>query len=388
MAERQPRPTPAREIATASPVAPARAETRATAERRHWASGLPDADFIRRALIIIALGALVALVWRLADVLLLAFGAVVVAVILRALADLIAHHIPSTRRWSLAIAVILILIVLALVLFLFGRQMRAQIAQLAAVLPPAIEYVLGEFGVDTRKLAEELPNMLGSGLPREIIGRAAAFGLTFLGALADSLVVLVAGVFLAADPDLYKRGLVKLFPPSQHGRAEGALDASGTALGLWLKGQLLAMAIVGVMTGTALWLIGLPSPIALGLIAAIGEFIPFLGPILAALPALVIAGSQSTEMLLWTAGAFVVIQQIESNLITPIIQREAVSLPPALALLSVLAFGVVFGPLGLILAVPLTVVAYVLVKKLYVRETLGEATSVPGEETAREEGQS
>jgi predicted PurR-regulated permease PerM len=388
MAERQPRPTPAREIATASPVAPARAETRATAERRHWASGLRDADFIRRVLIIIALGALVALVWRLADVLLLAFGAVVVAVILRALADLIAHHIPSTRRWSLAIAVILILIVLALVLFLFGRQMRAQIAQLAAVLPPAIEYVLGEFGVDTRKLAEELPNMLGSGLPREIIGRAAAFGLTFLGALADSLVVLVAGVFLAADPDLYKRGLVKLFPPSQHGRAEGALDASGTALGLWLKGQLLAMAIVGVMTGTALWLIGLPSPIALGLIAAIGEFIPFLGPILAALPALVIAGSQSTEMLLWTAGAFVVIQQIESNLITPIIQREAVSLPPALALLSVLAFGVVFGPLGLILAVPLTVVAYVLVKKLYVRETLGEATSVPGEETAREEGQS
>jgi predicted PurR-regulated permease PerM len=141
------------------------------------------------------------------------------------------------------------------------------------------------------------------------------------------------------------------------------------------------------LTGGALWLIGLPSPLALGLIAAIGEFVPFLGPILAALPALIIAGSQSTEIFLWTLAAFVVIQQIESNLIAPIVQRETVSLPPALSLLSVLAFGVVFGPLGLILAVPLTVVAYVLVKKLYVRETLGEETRVPGEETAQEEGQ-
>jgi predicted PurR-regulated permease PerM len=131
--------------------------------------------------------------------------------------------------------------------------------------------------------------------------------------------------------------------------------------------------------------IGLPSPLALGLIAAVGEFVPFVGPILAALPALVIAGSQSTEMLLWTLAAFVAIQQVESNLIAPLVQRRTVELPPALSLLSVLAFGVVFGPLGLVLAVPLTVVLYVLVKKLYVRETLGEATPVPGEDAERDE---
>jgi predicted PurR-regulated permease PerM len=355
---------------------------------RHWSAGFRDGPFVRRVLIVIALGALAALLWRLSEVLLLAFGAVVIAVILRATADLIARYTPMAKRWSLATAVVLIVLALALVLVLFGRQMQAQIAQLARVLPPAVEYVLGEFGVDMRTLREHLPNVLGSGLPREFIGRAATLSLTVVGALADLLVVVVAGVFLAANPDLYKSGLVKLFPPSLHGRAESAIDAAGTALGLWLKGQLVAMAIVGVLTGTALWLIGLPSPVALGLIAAIGEFIPFLGPILAALPALVIAGSQSMEIFLWTGAAFLVIQQIESNLITPIIQREAVSLPPALALLSVLAFGVVFGPLGLVLAVPLTVVAYVLVKKLYVRETLGEATAVPGEETARQEGRS
>jgi predicted PurR-regulated permease PerM len=211
----------------------------------HWSAALRDAEFIRRVLIVIALGALVALAWRLADVLLLAFGAVVIAVILRALADLIGHHIPSTKRWSLAIAVVAILLAVAVVLFLFGRQMRAQLAQLASVLPPAVEYVLGEFGVSLRDLSQQLPSMLGSGLPRELLGRAASFGLTVLGAFADLVVVIVAGVFLAADPDLYKSGLVKLFPPSQHERVKSAAEASGTALRLWLKGQLVAMAIVG-----------------------------------------------------------------------------------------------------------------------------------------------
>lgn len=353
---------------------------------RHWSASIPEALFIRRVLIVIALGALAALLWRLADVLLLAFGAVVVAVILRAFADLIARYVHASKRWSLAIAVVAILAAVALMLFLFGRQMQAQLGELARILPPAGEYVLGEFGVDVRKLSDQLPGMLGSGLPREILARIAAFGLTLLGALSDLLVVVVAGVFLAADPELYRSGLVKLFPISQHRRIAGALDAAGTALRLWLQGQLVAMVLVGILAGAALWAIGLPSPLALALIAAIGEFVPFVGPILAALPALVIAGSQSGEMLLWTLGAFIVIQQIESNLITPLVQRETVALPPALSLLAVLAFGVAFGPAGLVLAVPLTVVAFVLVKKLYVRETLGEATPVPGENAAKKEG--
>jgi predicted PurR-regulated permease PerM len=162
-------------------------------------------------------------------------------------------------------------------------------------------------------------------------------------------------------------------------RVESALDTSGVALRLWLKGQLVAMALVGLLTGLALWLIGLPSPVGLGLIAGFGEFIPFLGPILGAVPALVIAASQNTQMLLWTAGAFVLIQQIESNLISPLIQHRTVELPPVLSLLAVLAFAAVFDAIGLVLAVPLTVVLYVIIKKLYVRETLGEVTHVPGE---------
>jgi predicted PurR-regulated permease PerM len=375
------------EISQQDSIAPARAPQPAAPAEEAWprTSVSGDVLFTRRVLIVIALGALVALAWRLSEVLLLAFGAVVIAVILRALADLIAEFVPATKKWSLALAVLVILMILSLAIFLFGSRMRAQLGELARVLPPAIEYVLGEFGVEVGNLSKQLPSVLGSGLPREIIGTAASFGLTFLGVLTDLVVVLIAAIFLAADPSLYRQGVVKLVPLSQHARIGGALEASGTALRLWLKGQLIAMLLVGCLTGAALWALGLPSPIALGLIAGFTEFIPFLGPFLGALPALLISASQSMELFLWTAAAFLVIQQVESNLIAPIVQRKTVSLPPALSLLAVLAFGVVFGPTGLVLAVPLTVVAYVLVKKLYVRETLGEDTPVPGEDEARKE---
>ena len=374
---------PVQVVSPADQLAPGPSRAGGAADR-HWSSNFRDAafrdaTFVRRVLIVIALGVLTAVVWRLAHVLLLAFGAVVVAVILRALADLIARNIPATKKWSLALAGLTIVMALGVTLFLFGRQVRAQLGELARIFPPALEYVLGEFGVDTRKVLEQLPKVIGSGLPQEIFSRVASYGMTIIGALADLLLVLVAGVFLAADPTLYKRGVVQLFPSSQHERVESALDTSGVALRLWLKGQLVAMALVGLLTGFALWLIGLPSPVGLGLIAGFGEFIPFLGPILGAVPALVIAASQNTQMLLWTAGAFVVIQQVESNLISPLIQHRTVELPPVLSLLAVLAFATVFDAIGLVLAVPLTVVLYVMIKKLYVRETLGEVTHVPGE---------
>jgi predicted PurR-regulated permease PerM len=383
MAKRQQDRDPVQVVSPADQLAPGPSRAGGAADR-HWSSNLRDAafrdaSFVRRVLIVIALGVLTAVVWRLAHVLLLAFGAVVVAVILRALADLIARNIPATRKWSLALAGLMIVMALGVTLFLFGRQVRAQLGELARIFPPALEYVLGEFGVDTRKVLEQLPKVIGSGLPQEIFSRVASYSMTIIGALADLLLVLVAGVFLAADPTLYKRGLVQLFPSSQHERVQSALDTSGVALRLWLKGQLVAMALVGLLTGFALWLIGLPSPVGLGLIAGFGEFVPFLGPILGAVPALVIAASQNTQMLLWTAGAFVVIQQIESNLISPLIQHRTVELPPVLSLLAVLAFATVFDAIGLVLAVPLTVVLYVMIKKLYVRETLGEVTHVPGE---------
>jgi len=212
-----------------------------------------------------------------------------------------------------------------------------------------------------------------------MLGGVARFGAVLLDGLAGLVLALLGGVYLAAEPGLYRRGLVKLFPPSQHGRVEGTLRTSGEALWLWLGGQLISMILVGMLIGLGAWLIGLPAPLALGLFAGITEFVPIIGPWLGAVPGLLLALSQGTDALLWTMGLYLIVQQVESNLIAPLVQQRMVDLPPAVLLFSVVVTGALFGPLGVALAGPLTVVAYVAVKKLYVRETLGEATPVPGE---------
>jgi len=139
------------------------------------------------------------------------------------------------------------------------------------------------------------------------------------------------------------------------------------------------MVLIGVLSGLAAWIIGLPSAIALGLIAFAAEFVPYLGPIIAAVPAVLVAATINTTALLWTIAAYVIIHQIEGNLFTPLIQRRLVLIPPAVMLLGIVAISLLFGPAAVIFAAPIVVVVFVAVKVLYVRDTLGEDTEIPGE---------
>ena len=140
------------------------------------------------------------------------------------------------------------------------------------------------------------------------------------------------------------------------------------------------MLLVGVVTTLGLYAIGLPSALALGLIAGLAEFVPLVGPVFSAIPALLVALSVGGQTVFWVLGLYIVVQQLEGNLITPVIQRQTVDLPPALTLFALIAIGVLFGPLGVLLSTPLAVVIFVCVKQLYVRETLHEETEIPGEE--------
>jgi len=341
-----------------------------------------DAEFVRKTLIVLALVVLALLLWKLADVLLLAFGSILVALILRASADLLARYLRVPESWSLWVASLIIFAMFIGLIALFGAQIRAQFSTVVERLPFVVDNFsknLG-FGAVSDNLTEMMNAMPSGGLASRIAG----IGGAVVGGLADFLLVVIAGLYIAASPRLYKEGLIKLFPKPQHERVESSLDATGEALRLWLMSQLIAMACVAVLSTLAFWLIGLPSPYALGLIAGLADFIPFLGPILGALPAVLFAFSISGETALWTVIAVVAIQQVEGNVIFPLVARSVVSIPPALALFAILVGSILFGTLGLLFGFPLAVVAYVLVKKLYVRETLGEETTVPGE--PKEEG--
>jgi predicted PurR-regulated permease PerM len=163
------------------------------------------------------------------------------------------------------------------------------------------------------------------------------------------------------------------------------MDFSAAALQQWLIGQLMAVALVGVIISLGATYLGLPSPLALGLIAGLSEFIPFAGPLLGAVPAVLLALTQGWQQVALTVGLFVFVQLLESNLITPLIQRRMVSLPPVVTLFAILCFGLLFGPLGLLFATPLAVFIFVAVNNLYVRGLLEEPTEVPGEKQVREE---
>ena len=343
---------------------------------------MSDWAFFRRVLIVGAVLVLGLLVWRLADVVLLLFGAALIGLLLSSAADAIGRHTGLPRSASLAIVTLLLVGFFAVIIVLFGTQIGAQLADLWQRLPGAVDNLeqrlnLGDISNWIREKAQSNTG--------NILFQITSWASTMFNAVGDILLLVVAACFFAADPDLYRNGALKLFPPEQRRRFEDTLDFSAAALRQWMTGQLIAVLLVGTITTIGLWYIGIPSPLALGLIAGILEFVPFIGPLLSAIPALLLALTLGWSEIGWTVGLFVLIQVLESNLMTPLIQKRMVSLPPVLTLFAIVCFGVLFGPLGVLFATPLAVFLFVAVNQLYVRQLLHQPTEVPGEKAVREE---
>lgn len=336
-----------------------------------------DRVFIRRTLIVLALAGLFFLLWQLRSLLLLIFGAILVAVILRSIARPMRRYAGVPDGWAVAAAVLLVTLILAAASWMFGAQLSAQIQSLTETLPDAWNSF--EQRVGDADLGEQLEQWIEDAAPSGsgVLASVSRFALTFMGGLADLIVVIVGGIFLAAQPDLYRRGAIAMVPPHRRALANEALDESGHALRQWLKAQLISMSVIGTMVGIGLWLLGVPSAFALGLLAGLLEFIPLAGPFLAALPAVLIALAVSPETALWTIALYLVVQQIEGNLLQPIVQQYAVELPAVILLFALLAFGTMFGVPGIVLAAPLAVVLFVLVRRLYVKEALDTQMEAP-----------
>lgn len=337
-----------------------------------------DGVFVSRVLIVLALTSLFLLAWLLRELLLTLFGAVVVATIFRAIANRICRLVKIGEGVAVALAILLVLAVAGALVALFGAQVSQQVETLDKTLPVA--WASFEQRVDALGLGDQF-RRLAEGV-RQSSGSFASLtqaALSIGNAMAGLLIILFGGIYLAVQPRLYKIGAIKLIPAAKRPLIDEAMDESETALRLWLKGQLIAMVAVGLMTWLGLWLLGMPSAMVLGLLAGVLEFIPFLGPLLAAVPGVLLALAVSPDLALWVLLVYFVVQQMEGYVLTPLIQQFEVKLPGVVLLFAVFGFGILFGMLGVILAAPLTVVLYVLVKRLYVIETLHTATPIPGE---------
>lgn len=339
-----------------------------------------DPLFVRRVLIVLGLTTLFFLMWQLRILLLMLFGAVVVASVFRAVADVICRATRLPNAVATGLSIILVLGSIAALIASFGSNIGEQVQTLRDTLPKAwgaFESRIGDFG-----LGNQLERLVAS-ISTPGGGSLSGFGQTLLSigsGLTDFLVVIFAGIYLATQPNFYRVGLLKLVPAARRKIAAEAMLESERALRLWLKGQAVAMVVVGVAVGVGLWAMGMPSALVLGLLAGLMEFIPFAGPVIAAVPAVLIALAVGPEMTLWVMGLYLVVQQLEGNVLTPLVQQYAVDLPGVVLLFSLIGFGTLFGALGVILAAPLAVVSLVLVKRLYVIETLHTKTPMPGED--------
>jgi predicted PurR-regulated permease PerM len=264
---------------------------------------------------------------------------------------------------------------------LWGR-LSSQFAELIETLPRSFQQIRdalnetpwGKYVVDRAPAAAS--QLVESGPFTKVTGLAAGVA----GVLEVGLLILIVGIFGAAEPDLYRRGLLHLIPPTHRPRASQAIEAITGDLRHWLLAQILLMIIMGVTTSVALMLIGIPLALSLGLLTGILELIPYVGAWLSAGVAALVALLKGPQYVAYVLGLFLALHMLEGYVLIPLIQRKAIHLPPALALVTMVLMGELFGMLGLFVAAPLTLSVLVLVKLLYVEDTLGDKQiKAPGE---------
>lgn len=200
-----------------------------------------------------------------------------------------------------------------------------------------------------------------------------------LNIVVNGFIVVFIGIYGAATPQTYVSGVVRLIPPHRRTRAREILHAIGRALRWWLTGRFIMMVIVGILTAAGLSVAGIPSPVALGLVAALFSFVPYLGPILSVFPALLVASVLGMTEVLYVLLVYGTVQLLESYLIAPLVQARAVHIPPAAVITAQFVGGVGAGAAGVLFATPLTIVIIVLVQTLYIEDVLGDDIPLLGE---------
>lgn len=363
---------------------PPRAEPRTTAEWTRFAQRAFVASCVVAA---VALGLL--FIWYAAPLLLLVFAGILLSIPLRLAKSAVETHTPLGPGASLT----LVLLALAVLLVTTGGaivgSIMSQAASLANQLQEAARTVQSRLQdlEWARQALQQVPSLTDL-----VAGRTGAltrvFGLasSTLSWIVNAVIVLVVGIYVAAQPQLYSRGLRHVLPFRWRRRADDVLAALDVALSRWLVGRLTLMVINGALTTIALWLLGVPLALTLGVLAGLLNFIPNFGPIIAAIPAILIAFAQSPSMALYTALVYVAVQMIDGYVLTPLVDRRSVELPPVVTIAAQVLLGVLFGFIGLLVASPLTACALIVVKMLWVEDLLGDEVmqDSPVEEATRE----
>jgi predicted PurR-regulated permease PerM len=327
------------------------------------------------------LGLIAFFFWLAGDVLLLFFAGILVAIFIDGIARWLRQRIRMSHGLSIAVVLVALTLLFGVIALTSAPDIADQVAQLGQELPRAIDNLHRQLGGKSRwakSILDQLPTSYDLQAPGVGLVRKATGALnTTVAVLARMIVIGFIGLFLALHPDMYRRGFLQLIPISRRKRAAEVMDATGAMLRGWLVGKVLSAVAIGVATWTGLQLMGIPLALILSVLAALLSFIPNFGPILAMVPAMLLGLMQSSSVMLYVGLLYIVIQIVETYLLTPWLAHRTANLPPALTIVTQILLGVLFGGMGVIMAAPVTVAAMVLVKMLYVEDVLGDRGGEP-----------
>ncbi len=318
------------------------------------------------------------ILWKIRQVVLLAFMAIVLATAINQLVKWLVQR-GVNRGIAIALSIISIVTIVTIILALIVPPFYNQLPQLIEWVPQGLDRLRvwaeslqsrlpGQSLEDARvfsRLTEQLPGFIN-----RLLTNFYSLFTNSIQIILSLLLVLVVTIMLLANPTSYRKAFLLLFPSFYRQRVNKILSKCEVALSGWLIGILFNMTVITILSGSGLWILQVQLPLANALLAGLLTFIPNLGPTLSVIPPAALALLDAP----WKAGAvivlYILIQQIESNLLTPLVMKHQVSLLPAITLLSQVAFGIFFGFLGLLLALPLVVVAQVWLKELLVKDIL------------------
>ncbi|WP_158007668.1 AI-2E family transporter [Methyloceanibacter marginalis] len=331
----------------------------------------------RATVAVIAVIALASVLWYAQTAIFLTFAGILLAIVLYGASRWLSEMTGLPRLLMLAVVALAGLAGLALAGWTAGPTLGTQVALLAQSIAAGVTTLTSQLStlIDRTAILEniDLVQVLGNFMSQwGIATGATTVAMSVFGLFSAGLIVLFFGIYLAADPHTYVNLVARLAPEDKRETLLELLYETGDLLRRWLIGQSITMSAIGVFTYLGLLILGVPIAFVLALFAGLACFLPYLGPIIGAIPIILVAGGESLNLALWALGLYCCVQFLESYLLTPLIQARAVSMPPAAVILNQLVFGAVFGLLGLALATPLAAAATVPLRHVFGQDEDGK----------------
>jgi predicted PurR-regulated permease PerM len=330
---------------------------------------------IPRALAYLALvGLAVLFLWLTLRVDLVIFGGVLFAIALRRAAEAVSRVTRLPVGWSLLAVVILIIAFFSAIGWFFSQAIAGQITELSQQLPAAAAKVGNMISQSAigKILSHHIDTTSVQTSPTTLLQSFFGVAVNVVEVVGGIVVLIFLAVYFAAEAGLYVGGLMRLVPPARRARAAEILHETASAVWYWMLGRLFSMTMLGVVTAYGLWLLGVPLPVALGFLAGIMTFVPYIGSIASAIPSVIIAASINLTLAVYVIAFYLGVHVVEGYVLVPLVQRRAVHLPPALTLSAQVILGFLAGFIGLLFATPLVAAGLVLVRMIYVEGILGD----------------